>query len=46
MRNKVVLKIFGIGFVKMHGFHSNPVYDSKKMGVCLQNQSYLGCYLS
>ena len=44
MRNKVVLKIFGIGYVKMHGFHGNPLYDSQKWGVGLQNQSYLEGY--
>ena len=25
-------KIFGIGYVKMHGFHGNPLYDSQKWG--------------
>ena len=25
MRKEVVLKNFGIGYVKMHGFHGNPL---------------------
>ena len=26
MRNEVVLKTTGMGYVKMHGFHVNPLY--------------------
>ena len=36
----------GIGYVKMHGFHGNRLYDSRDWGVDLQIQSYLGLYLS
>ena len=32
MRNEVVLKRFGMGFVKMHSFHGNPLYDSWEWG--------------
>ena len=30
MRNKVVLKEFGICYLKMHDFHGNPLYNSQK----------------
>ena len=43
---KFTSKYFGMGYVKMHGFHSNPVYDFREWGVGLQIQSYLGFYLS
>ena len=26
------VKHFGIGYVKMHGFHGNPLYDSREWG--------------
>ena len=39
-------KKFGMGYVKMHGFHGNLLYDSRDWGVGLQIQSYLGFYLS
>ena len=42
MRNEVVLKKIGIGYVKMHVFHGNPLYDSRERGLGLQIQSYLG----
>ena len=28
------------------GFHGNPLYDYREWGVGLQNESYLGFYLS
>ena len=34
IRNKVILKI-GMGYVKMHGFHGNPLYDSREWGLGL-----------
>ena len=37
---------FSMGFVKMNGFHGNPLYDSREWGVGLQIQSYLRFYLS
>ena len=43
---KFTSKYFGIGYVKMHGFHGNPVSDFRELGVGLQIQSYLGFYLS
>ena len=43
---KFTLKHFGMGYVKMHGFHGNPLYDFREWGVGLQIQSYLGFYLS
>ena len=46
MRNEVVLKIFGMDYVKMHGFHGNPLYDSRVYGQALQIQSYSEFYLS
>ena len=46
MRNEVVLKIFGMVYVKMHGFHGNPLYDSREWGVGLQIQAILGLYLT
>ena len=39
MRNEVLKKI-GMGYVKMHGFHGNTLYDSRD-GIDLQIQSYL-----
>ena len=33
---KFSLKHFGMSFVKMHGFHGNPLYDSREWGVGLQ----------
>ena len=39
-------KKFGMGYVKMHGFQGNLLYDSRDWGVGLQIQSYLGFYLS
>ena len=39
----------GMGYVKMHGFHGNRLYDTRDWGgggVGLQIQSYLGFYLS
>ena len=35
-----------LGYVKMHGFNGNLLYDSQDWGVGLQIQSYLGFYLS
>ena len=36
-----------MGYVKMHGFHGNPLYDFREKGVDLQIQLYhLGFYLS
>ena len=35
-----------MGYVKMHGFHGNRLYDSRDWGVGLQIQSYLGFFLS
>ena len=32
---------FGIGYVKMHGFHGIPLYDYRERGEGLQIQSYL-----
>ena len=29
-------KHFGIGYVKMHGFNCNPLYDSQEWGECLK----------
>ena len=43
---KFSLKHFGTGYVKMHGFHGNPLYDIREWGVGLQIQSYLGFYLA
>ena len=37
-------KYNGMGYVKMHSFHSNPLYGSQ-VGIYLQMQSYLGFYL-
>ena len=31
MRNEAVLKN-GMGYVKMHDFHGNPLYDSREWG--------------
>ena len=39
-------KRFGMGYVKMHGFHGNPLYDFREWGVGLQIQSYLEFFLS
>ena len=38
-------KRFGMGYVKMHGFHGNPLYDFREWGVGLQIQSYLEFFL-
>ena len=38
-------KKIGMGYVKMHGFSGNLLYDSRDWGVDLQIQSYLGFYL-
>ena len=35
-----------MGYVRMHGFHGNPLYDLRESGIGLQIQSYLGFYLS
>ena len=35
-------KQFGIGYMKMHGFHGNPLYGFQEWGLGLQIQSYLG----
>ena len=35
-----------MGYLKMHGFHGNLLYDSRDWGVGLEIQSYLGFYLS
>ena len=43
---KFALKHFGMGYVKMYGFHGNPLYDSRDWRVGLQIQSYLVSYLS
>ena len=33
MRNAVLLsKQIGMGYVKIHGFHGNPLYDSLELG--------------
>ena len=42
---KLPQKKFGMGYVKMHGFHGNLLYDSRDVGVGLQIQSYLGVFL-
>ena len=39
-------KKFGMGYLKMHGFHGNLLYDSRDWWVGLQIQSYLRFYLS
>ena len=39
-------KKLGMGYVKMHGFHGNLLYDTQDLGVGLQIQLYLGFYLS
>ena len=44
MYNEVHLKIIGMGYVKMHGFHGNHLYDSQDWVVGLQIQSYLEFY--
>ena len=47
---KFISKHFDMGYVKMHGFHGNPLNDFRDLGwgrgVGLQIQSYLGFYLS
>ena len=43
---KFSLKHFGMGYVTMHGFHGNPLYESREWGLVLQIQSYLWFYLS
>ena len=37
-------KNIGMGYVKMYGFHGNPLYDSREWGVGLQIISNLGFY--
>ena len=32
MRNDVHIKHFDMGYVKMHGFHGNPLYDFREGG--------------
>ena len=32
MQNEVHLKTFDIGYVKMHGFHGNPLYVFREWG--------------
>ena len=39
-------KKFAMGYVKMHVFLGNLLYDSQDWGVGLQIPSYLGLYLS
>ena len=46
MRNGSSQKKNGMGYVKMHGLHGNPLYDSWEWGAGLQIQSYLRFYLS
>ena len=46
MKRSSSQKKFGMGYVKIHGFHGNLLYDSRDLGVGLQIQSYLGFYLS
>ena len=48
MKKSSLQKKFGMGYVKMHGFHGNLLYDSRDWGggVSLQIQSYLEFYLS
>ena len=46
MKQSSPQKKFGMGYVKIHGFHGNLLYDSRDWGVGLQIQSYLGFYLS
>ena len=50
MKRSSLQKKFGMGYVKMHGFHGNILYDSRDGGgggwVGLQIQSYLGFYFS
>ena len=46
MKQSSLQKKFGMGYVKIHGFHSNLLYDSRDWGVGLQIQSHLGFYLS
>ena len=43
---KFTSNYFGMGYVKMHGYHGNPLYDFRECGVGLQIQPYLGFYLS
>ena len=45
MRKIFVPKNIGLGYVKIHGFHGNPLCTSQVGGVP-KNQSYLTCYLS
>ena len=35
-----------MGYEKTHGFHGNPLHDSRDWGTGLQIQPYLGFYLS
>ena len=38
---KLTSKHFGMGYVKMLGFHGNPLYGFREWGVGLQFQIYL-----
>ena len=40
-KTKFCSKQFGMSYVKIHGFHGNPLYDFREWGVGLQIQSYL-----
>ena len=44
MRNEVVLKC--MGHVKMHGFHGNPLYESREWGLAYRFKTFLEVYLS
>ena len=46
MRNDVLIKKhFGMGYVKMHGFHDNHVYDSREWEVAYKfNHIYASTY--
>ena len=46
MKRSSPQKKFGMGYVKMHGFHGNLLYDSRDWGVGVQIQSYLRFYVS
>ena len=43
---KLTSKHFDMGYVKMHGFHGNPLYDLREWVLGLQIQSFLGFCLS
>ena len=46
MRKKCSLTLTHLGYVKMHGYHNNPVVQFLQLVVYLQIQSYLSRYLS